>query len=94
MPSRFEGFGIAALEAMLAGRVLLVTRSAGIAPHVVESGCGVLVEPDKDSIVNGLCELISRRADWDKMGLDGQRYAMHKLNWTQIAGRLSLTIRA
>jgi glycosyltransferase involved in cell wall biosynthesis len=86
LPSRFEGFGIAALEAMLAGRVLLVTRSAGIAPHVVESGCGVLVEPDKDSIVNGLCELISRRADWDKMGLDGQRYAMHKLNWTQIAG--------
>src|SRR5689334_23887991 len=29
--SRFEGFGLAALEAMLAGRVLLVSERAGIA---------------------------------------------------------------
>jgi glycosyltransferase involved in cell wall biosynthesis len=87
LPSRWEGFGVAALEAMLAKRVVLVTRSAGIALHVKESGCGVLVEPTTDSIVDGLCELISRKPHWPEMGSDGQRYAMNTLNWKQIAGK-------
>ena len=39
MPSRFEGFGLAALEAMLAARVLLVSEESGIASHVKASGC-------------------------------------------------------
>src|SRR5450432_1118045 len=30
LPSRFEGFGLSALEAMLAGRVLMVSNVAGI----------------------------------------------------------------
>jgi glycosyltransferase involved in cell wall biosynthesis len=87
LPSRFEGFPSAVLEAMLAKRVVLVTRSAGIAPHVKESGCGVLVEPTTDSIVNGLCELISRKAHWPEMGSKGQRYVMDTLSWEQIAGK-------
>jgi glycosyltransferase involved in cell wall biosynthesis len=46
LPSRFEGFGLSALEAMVAGRVLLVSEVAGIAPYVEASGCGVAVEPN------------------------------------------------
>ena len=37
LPSRFEGFGLSALEAMLSGRVLLISDIAGIAPHVREA---------------------------------------------------------
>ena len=46
MPSRFEGFGLAAAEAMAAG-VPLVASSAGSLPEVVDAPRGgVLVPPD------------------------------------------------
>lgn len=87
LPSRYEGFGISALEAMLAGRVMLVTNLAGIAPYIKRSGCGVLVEPNQDSIANGLRELISRKSTWKEMGLAGQQCVMAELNWTNIANK-------
>ena len=87
LTSRFEGFGIAALEAMLAGLVVLATDSAGIAPYVQRSGCGVLVKADGGSIAAGLRHLISMRDDWSEMGRKGRQYVMEHLTWTQIADK-------
>lgn len=87
LPSRFEGFGIAALEAMLAGRVLLVSQEAGIAPHVEKSGCGVVVAPEVSGIQSGLLELLQRRSEWKEMGLRGRNYALEHLNWEKIASK-------
>jgi glycosyltransferase involved in cell wall biosynthesis len=87
-PSRFEGFGLASLEAMLAGRVLLVSRGAGIARHVVASGCGVTVSPDLAGVVRGLKDILNRRPSWREMGLAGRNYALETLDWDRIAGRL------
>jgi glycosyltransferase involved in cell wall biosynthesis len=85
LPSRFEGFGLAALEAMLAGRVLLVSERAGIARHVETSGCGLTVQPTVAGVEAGLLTLIARRADWPAMGLRGRRYALSNLQWNNIA---------
>jgi serine acetyltransferase/glycosyltransferase involved in cell wall biosynthesis len=85
MPSRFEGFGLSALEAMLAARVLLVGESAGIAAHIEKSGCGVLVKPTVDSVYAGLCDLAKRRASWKEMGLKGRAHALQNLHWNKIA---------
>jgi glycosyltransferase involved in cell wall biosynthesis len=87
LPSRFEGFSLAALEAMLAARVLLISDVAGIAPHVKASGCGVVVQPEAGAIRNGLAGLLERRAEWKEMGLRGRRYALEMLTWKKIAGR-------
>lgn len=86
LPSRFEGFGLAALEAMLAARVLLVSERAGIARHVRASGCGVAVAPQASSIETGLIELLRRRSQWRQMGLSGRQYALENLQWKSIAG--------
>ncbi|HVK56772.1 MAG TPA: glycosyltransferase [Burkholderiales bacterium] len=88
LPSRYEGFGLSALEAMLAGRVLLVSDSTGIAPHVEASGCGVVVEPTEEGVEEGLRSLIRRRAEWREMGLQGRRYVLERLNWDTIASEL------
>ena len=87
LPSRFEGFGIAALEAMLAGRVLLVSQEAGIAPHIEKAGCGVVVAPEVSGIKAGLLELLQRRSEWKEMGLRGRNYALKHLNWEKIASK-------
>jgi glycosyltransferase involved in cell wall biosynthesis len=89
LPSRFEGFGLSALEAMLAGRVLLVSEIAGIAPHVRESGCGVVVDPEPASVVRGLRQLFERRSQWKEMGLRGRQYAIENLRWDKIAARVA-----
>lgn len=88
LPSRFEGFGLAALEAMLAARVLLVSSCAGIARHVEASGCGIVVNPDVQGVLAGLRTLLDRRADWREMGLRGRSYALGRLRWDAIAAGL------
>lgn len=80
LPSRFEGFGLSALEAMLAERVLVVSEVAGIAPHVAASGCGVVVEPTVDALREGVRALLRRRGDWDAMGRRGRSYALGTLS--------------
>lgn len=85
LPSRFEGFGLVALEAMLAGRVLLVSERAGSARHVEESGCGVAVAPTVEGVAGGLRELMARRERWPEMGARGRRYVQERMHWNTIA---------
>lgn len=85
VPSRFEGFSLAALEAMLAGRVLLVSEIAGVAPHINASDCGVVVQPAVTSIKAGLEQLLQRRDEWVEMGDRGRRYVLDELCWKNIA---------
>jgi glycosyltransferase involved in cell wall biosynthesis len=85
LTSRFEGFGLVALEAMLAGRVLLVSEVAGIVPHVLASGCGIVITPTVAGVQQGLEELLKRRSEWQTMGLQGRRYVLEHLQWRGIA---------
>lgn len=88
LPSRSEGFGLAALEAMLAGRVLLVSERAGIARHVKAADCGVVVRPSVTGIEAGLLSVMRCRSKWREMGLRGRRYAIENLQWKSIASNV------
>jgi glycosyltransferase involved in cell wall biosynthesis len=88
LPSRFEGFALAALEAMVAGRVLMVSEINGIAKHVREAGCGVVVTPDVESVKAGFHCLMEQRARWKEMGMAGRQYALTNFRWDRIAANL------
>lgn len=88
--SRFEGFGLSALEAMLAGRVLLISENAGIASHVEAAQCGVLVKSEVSSIYNGLQTLVTRKNEWKEMGANGRKYAIENLTWKKVARKALL----
>jgi glycogen(starch) synthase len=51
VPSRFEPFGIIALEAMAAGAPLVVSRVGGLAEIVEDSVDGIEVEPNNPSAI-------------------------------------------
>jgi glycosyltransferase involved in cell wall biosynthesis len=85
LPSRFEGFGLVALEAMLAGRVLLVAETAGIAPYVAACGCGVLIPATVAGVERGIQQLLQCREQWAAMGARGRDYALAHLTWTTVA---------
>jgi len=85
LPSRFEGFGLAALEAMLAARPVLVSDVSGIAPHVRAARCGVVVDSKVNSIRGGIREMLACKDQWAAMGQRGREYVMAKLKWETIA---------
>ncbi len=88
MPSRFEGFGLSAMEAMLAARPLLITDIAGLAPHVRRCDAGVVVDATVESIRDGIERLIARRTEWQSMGMRGRAYVVENLDWRQIARKV------
>jgi glycosyltransferase involved in cell wall biosynthesis len=85
VPSRFEGFSLSALEAMLAGRVVLISTVAGLAPYIEACDAGAVVEPTVAGIRSGLCALFDRRDEWQTLGLAGRAYALQQLRWESIA---------
>ena len=87
IPSRFEGFSLSALEAMLAARVVLISTVAGLAPHVELSECGLTIEPTVEGIRSGILALLQRREQWIAMGRSGREYALTHLRWESIAAK-------
>jgi glycosyltransferase involved in cell wall biosynthesis len=75
-PARWEGFGIALLEAMLAGKAVVATR-AGAAPEIVADGeTGLLVPPDDaPALASAVTELLSDAARVEALGRAGRERA-------------------
>jgi glycosyltransferase involved in cell wall biosynthesis len=59
VPSLFEGFGTAAVEALLAGVPVVVSRRGGMPEYVVDGETGLLVEPgDRAGLAGALRSLL------------------------------------
>jgi glycosyltransferase involved in cell wall biosynthesis len=85
LASRFEGFSLSMLEAMLAARPVVVTRDVGVARHVEQSGCGIVSEATATSLALAIETLIKRRQSWPSIGMAGYEYAKQHLEWNEIA---------
>lgn len=79
LPSRWEGFGLALLEAMAAGRAIVASRVSAIPEVVVEGETGLLVPPDDPaSLARAIRHLLDDPARRRAMGLAGRaRLARH-----------------
>jgi glycosyltransferase involved in cell wall biosynthesis len=84
MPSRWESFGLVALEAMRAGRPVLASRIGGLSEVVRDKVTGLLFSPVTSS---GLVDGIKRCLDTDlgRLGRNGKSRA----RWLFPAGRSS-----
>jgi len=70
MPSLFEGLGVAALEAMAAGKPVVATRVGGLRESVLDGENGFLVPPrDSRAIADAVAQLVNHPALAHQMGL-------------------------
>lgn len=73
MPSRWEGFGLVALEAMAAGRALVASRVSALPEIVVDGETGRLVPPDDaGTLAEALGDLLADPARGAALGQAGR----------------------
>jgi len=72
LPSRREGLGVAALEAMACARAVVASRVGGLAEVVVDEGTGLLVPPEEPkALADALLRLASEPALRARLGAAG-----------------------
>jgi glycosyltransferase involved in cell wall biosynthesis len=77
MPSRWEGQGIVAMEAMAAGRVVIASKVGGLATIVRDGENGFVAEPNVLDFVRALRLVVSKPDICQRIGLEARAYAQH-----------------
>ena len=90
LPSLYEPFGLAPLEAMSCGLPAVVTRNGGPSESLVneETGerYGVLIDPtDPEDIARGLLEVAADAEQWQYYHEMGMRRVREKYSWPRTA---------
>ena len=88
IPSRWEGFGLVALEAMRGGRAVIASAVGGLPEIVVEGVTGRLIAPDSpvrlmEALTNGT------HADWRAMGRAGRARFLSLFTAQRMAAELA-----
>jgi glycosyltransferase involved in cell wall biosynthesis len=83
-PARWEGFGLAVLEAMLAGLPVVATNVSALPELVVDGESGVLVAPnDAEALARG----IARALETPQLGTGGLERARREFSVSKMADR-------
>lgn len=91
MSSLYEGFGLPAAEAMSCETPVIVTR-AGALPEVVDSSCGILVEPgNSKELRDAIMSLIDDPEARSRLGKNGRKKAVDNFSWP-VAARNTLKV--
>jgi D-inositol-3-phosphate glycosyltransferase len=85
LPSRYESFGMVALEAMACGTPAIVTTAAGISSFIKDGTTGFLV-PEEDEAL--LAQTILKAVDAKKHLTQNVRSKAMEFTWSEIANRV------
>lgn len=87
LPSYSENFGNVVLEAMAAGRPVIVTPEVGLADLVLESGGGIVVAGAPEPLGEALRRVAADPAAGNEMGARG-RAAAQRFGWDAVAAKM------
>ncbi len=93
LPSYSENFGNVVLEAMAAGRPVIVTPEVGVADLVRDTGAGVVVAGSPELLGGALASLVNDPAGGSAMGARG-RAAAARFSWDSIAAQMEALYRS
>jgi glycosyltransferase involved in cell wall biosynthesis len=94
MPSRAEGFGVAALEAAATGLPVVATRVHGIPDVVLDGKTGVLVAPGSVSeLAEAIRTLVNDSAVRGEMGHAGRMFVQDRYSWRDNCAQMDALYR-
>jgi glycosyltransferase involved in cell wall biosynthesis len=86
MPSLFEGLGVAALEAMAAGKPIIAARVGGLAESIVDGDTGILVPPgDAQALADAIARVAGSPSWAGAMGRRGRERVLIHFTLEQMA---------
>ena len=88
LPSTYEPYPMSVLEAMSAGRAVIVTDVCGLAPAVQETGCGIVVDTSYESLLGAVRRLLQDPAELAAMGARAAEVARERFSMGAITDRL------
>jgi glycosyltransferase involved in cell wall biosynthesis len=74
LPSRSEGLPLSMVEAMSAGRPVIISNAGGNAELVEEGVTGFIGHPNEESFDEAMERAWERRAEWEEIGKSAARY--------------------
>jgi glycosyltransferase involved in cell wall biosynthesis len=87
LTSYSENFGNVVLEAMAAGRPVIVSREVGLAGLVESSGCGIVTDGSPEQVGGAIGSLAGDATKRDTMGRNG-RAAATRYSWDGVAAQM------
>jgi len=89
VPSHYEPFGLAAIEAMASGTPVVASDVGGLQFTVVSEKTGLLVPPKDIAAFNIAIDRILMNPQWrDELGLAARKHVTHKFGWEGVASQL------
>jgi glycosyltransferase involved in cell wall biosynthesis len=95
LPSRYEPYGLALVEAMAYGVPCIGTKIGGIPEIVVDGETGRLVEPDDPrALAQALVSVLDDPEQAAAFGTAGRARVERELNWDAVAARMAPVLEA
>lgn len=95
MPSRYEGFGLVALEAMAAGAAVAAYDVEGLRDAVGGSGGGLLVPAGRPEALRAACaDLLEQPGRRLELAARGREHVLAHHSWATVARRLEEVYRS
>jgi glycosyltransferase involved in cell wall biosynthesis len=88
LPSVHENFGNAALEAMSAGRPVIVTPGVGLADTVAAHGAGIVAGGTAVELARAAREILGAPERARTLGENGARAVAEQFTWERVAARM------